>query len=106
MNPYSNQLYLYVPNAQKAALGQFFRDYGSQLAGFYGGEDANMVGVSTDGLGPPDGWVFASWVTAKQAQAFTDQLPNMPPGTVISSSVGQGDFPAWLSGLGMQRVEE
>ena len=104
---YTHQLFLYVPNAKRAALGTFFRDFGSTLEGFHGGEDANMIGVSSDGSGSPDGWCFASWVTEAQALAFAAQLPNMPNGTrVIAHVVGEGDFDEWLTTFGMQRVIE
>jgi len=106
MNPYTHQLFLFVPNAERGALGQFMRDFGSELEGFAFDEDAEMEGVSTDGQGPPDGWCFASWVTAAQAAAFQAQLPNMPAGTIIDQHPNQGDYDAWLASFGMERVIE
>jgi hypothetical protein len=107
MNPYTHQVFLYVDNGEQAALGQFFRDFGDQLEGFAGGEDVDMIGVSTDGNGPPDGWCFASFTTEAQANAFIIQLPNMPVGTRVSGHIiGSKDFDVWLSGFGMQRIIE
>jgi hypothetical protein len=107
MNPYTHQIFLFVPNSERAALGQFFRDYGDELEGFANGEDANMLGVSTDGLGPPDGWCFASWVTEAQGAAFIAQQPNMPAGTrVVQHVVGSRRLDEWLATFGMQRIVE
>lgn len=105
MNPYTHQVFLYVPNSERAALGQFFRDHGDDLAGFANGEDIEMVGASTDGKGPPDGWYFASWVTQAQALAF-GQNSNWPTGTRIAAHpVGQGDHITWLASFGMQPLD-
>jgi hypothetical protein len=107
-NPYTYQVFLYVPNAEKAALGQFMRDFGSELENFHFGDgDASMIGVSDNGQGPPDGWCFASYTTEAQAIAFGVQLPNMPNGTIVSAHIiGSKDFDVWLSGFGMQRIVE
>lgn len=107
MNPYTHQVYLFVPNAEKAAMGQFMRDNGDQLASFAFG-DPEMAACSGDGQGPPGGWAFASWVTAAQAAAFT--AATWPAGVVIAAhQIGLGPhFDAWLGALvtPMQRIIE
>ena len=103
-NPYTSQIFLFVQNGERAALGQFMRDFGSQLEGFHFAEDTEMRGVSTDGNGPPDGWCFASWCTWEQGVAFTSLLPDMPAGTMVDAHLGQEDYDAWLASFGMQRI--
>jgi hypothetical protein len=106
MNPYTHQLFLFVANDERGALGQFMRDFGSQLEGFHVGEDAEMQAVSTDGNGPPDGWCFASFTTLAQSDAFISLLPDMPASTIIQTQPGRADYDAWLATFGMQRIIE
>ncbi len=95
-NPYTNQMILYVLNAEKGALGDFMRDYGDDLEGFAGGEDIEMIGVSEDGTGPPTGWIFASYVTHAQGEAFKNHAEL--PATVETDhwTVGTYEATTWL----------
>jgi hypothetical protein len=97
--PYTKQMCLFVSNSEQGALGQFMRDFGDDLEGFVVGDEADMVAVSTDGNGPPDGWIFASWTTPAQADAWENH-PELPPSTVVDSwDVGASNPNAWLAGL-------
>ncbi len=95
-NPYTNQMILYVTNAEKGALGNFMRDFGDDLEGFAGGEDIEMIAVSETGLGPPTGWIFASFITALQGEAFKNH-PELPA-TVETDHWMAGTYSAaeWL----------
>jgi hypothetical protein len=107
-NPYSHQLFLFVANDEKGAMGQFMRDFGNTLEGFAGGEDIEMQGVSEDGKGPPDGWCFASWTTEAQAIAFFNHT-ELPDSTVVhTQAVGAPSktYDEWLAMIGMQRLDE
>ena len=108
MNPYTHQAFLFVANSDRAALGQFMRDYGDLLGGFAGGDDAEMIACSQTGQGPPDGWAFASWVTAAQALAFATAA--WPVAVAIAThEVGIGpEFDDWLAALSppMLRIPE
>ena len=105
-NPYTHQLFLFVANDERGALGRFMRDFGSELEGFHVGEDAEMQAVSEDGHGPPDGWCFASFTTLAQSDAFVSLLPEMPASTIIQTQPGQADYDVWLATFGMQRIVE
>jgi hypothetical protein len=96
-NPYTNQMILYVLNAQKGAVGDFMRDFGDDLEGFAGGEDIEMVGVSVTGQGPPLGWIFASYVTYEQGEAFKNHAEL--PATVETDHwpVDMYDATTWLA---------
>jgi hypothetical protein len=96
-NPYTNQMILYVLNAQKGAVGDFMRDFGDDLEGFAGGEDIEMIGVSATGMGPPTGWIFASYVTYAQGEAFKNH-PELPVTVEVEHwPVGTYDAHTWLA---------
>lgn len=106
-NPYNRQLFLFVSNSEKGAMGQFMRDFGDDLAGFHVGEDAEMNAVSANGQGPPDGWTFSSWTTLAQLQAFVDLQHEMPASTVLKGQTaphGTVTYDDWLASMGMQRI--
>jgi hypothetical protein len=97
LNPYTNQMILYVLNAQKGAMGDFFRDFGDDLEGFAGGEDIEMIGVSVTGQGPPLGWIFASYVTYAQGEAFKNH-PELPVTVEVEHwPVETYDVTTWLA---------
>jgi hypothetical protein len=97
-NPYTNQMIVYVLNAQKGALGQFMRDFGDDLEGFHvGDEDIEMIGVSQTGTGPPTGWIFASYVTYAQGEAFKNHAELPITVEVEHWPVGTYDAPTWLA---------
>ena len=98
-NPYTDQMLLFVENAEKGAMGDFMRDFGDDLEGFAGGEDIEMVGVSEDGNGPPDGWIFASWVTPAQGEAFKNHSELPPTVETDHWLVGTNTPTAWLAAL-------
>lgn len=96
-NPYKEQMILYVANAEKGALGQFFRDFGDDLEGFAGGEDIDMRGVSVTGQGPPLGWILASYVTPPQGDAFLTH-PELPATVEVDVwPIGEDSPHAWLA---------
>ncbi len=105
-NPYTHQTYLFVDDSERAALGQFMSQNAQELEWFFAGEDAEMVAVSTDGNGPPDGWCFASYVTEAQSNAFISQSANFPASTEIQThALGTGPtFDTWLLGIGYRRI--
>ena len=106
-NPYDRQLFLFVSNAEKGAMGQFMRDFGDDLEGFHNDEDSDMTSVSANGQGPPDGWTFSSWTTVEQLTAFSDLQHEMPPSTILKGQLALHQtitYDEWLSELGMQRM--
>jgi hypothetical protein len=106
MTQYTHQIALFIPVGERTNLGTFMRDYGSQLEGFSWDDDLDMRAVSTDGVGPLDGLVFASWVLPAQAAAFANLAGSLPSGTQVLISAGRGDVRSWLSGFGMEFIEE